>query len=168
MDAHGGARAKPFVEKAGLTIPSLADRKGKLWERFAFQVVPVQLYFDETGRLVYQSKGSAEGEVLERLDEALKQPLKPAGERVAAASTQPASPERDAAALLFDQGVAALDAGDEGKALSLWKQALAKDPGNWLIRKQVWTLEAPEVFWGGDEIDYRWQKARMAEDREDG
>lgn len=168
MDAQGGGRAKPFVEKAGLTIPSLADRKGALWERFDFQVVPLQLYFDETGRLIYQSTGGPEGELLERLDRALAEPLTPAAERVAAASSQPATRERGEVALLFERGVAALDSGDREQALALWKQALAKDPDNWLIRKQIWTLEAPEVFWGGDGIDYRWQKARMAEDRKDG
>ena len=168
MDAQGGAKAKPFVDEAKLTIDSLVDRKGSLWERFDFQVVPLQLYFDETGRLIYQSRGSAEGDVLERLDEALKQPLRPPAERVAAASTQPATAERDEAARLFEQGVVALDAGKSEDALGLWKQALSQDPENWLIRKQIWTLEAPEVFWGSDEIDYRWQKARMARDAEDG
>lgn len=168
MDAQGGSKARPFVEKAKLSIPALVDRKGTLWEHFDFQVVPLQLYFDETGRLIYKSTGSAEGEVLERLDAALKLPLKPAAERVAAASTQPATPERDEAALLFERGVAALDAGESARALEFWQQALAKDPENWLIRKQIWTLEAPEAFWGAEQIDSSWQKARMARDREDG
>ena len=168
MDALGGKKARPFVEEAKLTIPALVDRKGKLWERFDFQVVPLQLYFDETGRLIYQSTGAPKGDVLGRLDEALALPLQPVAERLAAASTRPASPERDEAAVLFERGVAAIDAGETARALALWKQALAKDPDNWLIRKQVWTLEAPEVFWGSDEIDYGWQRAKMAREREGG
>jgi len=168
MDALGGKKARPFVEKAKLTIPALVDRKGGLWEQFDFQVVPLQLYFDETGRLIYQSTGAPKGDVLERLDEALALPLQPVAERVTAASTQPASPERDEAAVLFEQGVAAIDAGETAQALALWKQALAKDPENWLIRKQIWTLEAPEAFWGSNEIDYGWQRAKMAREREGG
>ena len=103
-------------------------------------------------------------ELLARVAE-LAKPLKPAAERAAAASTQPATAERGEAASLFSQGVAALDAGKREEARALWEQALAKDPDNWLIRKQVWTLEAPEAFWSGAEIDYGWQKRRMAEKR---
>ena len=165
MDGQGAARVKPFVEQAKLTIPALVDRRGALWEAFDFRVVPLQLYFDETGRLVYRSTGAPKNEVLERLDEELAKPLKPAAERAAAASTQPATPSRDEAALLFERGVTALDGGNKDEALALWKQALAKDPDNWLIRKQVWTLENPDAFWAGDEIDYDWQKSRMARQR---
>ena len=162
MDAQGGERARPFTKKAGLSIPALVDRKGQLWERYDFQVVPLQLYFDETGRLVYRSTGAPKGDVLERLDEALKAPRVPAAERALAASEATPGTARNEAGKLFARGVKALEEGKTNSALVLWKKALAEDPDNWLIRKQIWTLESPDTFWGGSEIDYGWQKQRMA------
>lgn len=168
MDAQGPDKPRRFVEKSKLTLPALVDRKGALWELYDFKVVPVQLYFDETGRLVHRSSGAPEGEALAKLDEALKAPRKPAGELVAAASSRPASAELREAARLFERGVAALEEGRENAALALWKRALAVDPENWLIRKQIWTLENPDVFWGGEEIDHGWQARRMASERQGG
>ncbi|MEM7249725.1 MAG: tetratricopeptide repeat protein [Acidobacteriota bacterium] len=163
IDGQGAARCAPYVEKAEITFPALVDRTGELWDAYDFKVVPVQLFFDETGRLVYKSSGGPKGDVLERLDEALKQPpMSPEARAVAAASATADPPARDAAAALFARGVAALDAGRRDEALSLWQEALEQDPDNWLIRKQVWTLEAPDRFWGEAEIDYGWQKKRMA------
>ena len=164
MDAQGPEKPRRFTEKAGLTIPALVDRKGALWELYDFKVVPVQLYFDETGRLVHRSRGGPEGEVLAKLDDALKAPRRPAAELAAAASAQPSARHRSEAAELFERGVAALEEGRSNAALALWKRALARDPENWLIRKQVWTLENPGAFWGGEEIDFDWQKRRRQAD----
>ena len=38
------------------------------------------------------------------------------------------------------------------------------DPQNWLIRKQLWAIETPEVSYEGD-VDYGWQKEQIS--RED-
>ena len=33
-------------------------------------------------------------------------------------------------------------------------------PDNWLIRKQLWALETPDVFYEAD-VDYVWQKEQI-------
>lgn len=53
---------------------------------------------------------------------------------------------------------------DETKALASLRAALALDPEDFLVRKQIWCLEAPERFYEGD-VDYGWQRERMAKDR---
>jgi hypothetical protein len=39
------------------------------------------------------------------------------------------------------------------------KEAVRLDPQNWLIRKQLWAIDAPEAFYEG-EVNYDWQEAR--------
>lgn len=159
MDAQGWSRARPFVDRAGVTFRATVDREGVLWERFGFNFVPLQLYFDETGRLVYRSRGAPEGEVLERLDEALAAP-RADGAPAGGAAAMPTGEARR----LFARGVAALDEGDRAGALAAWRQALELDPENWLIRKQIWALDAPERFYEG-EIDWAWQRRRLAAEK---
>ena len=104
MDAQGWDRAAEFVQKAGVTFPAVVDREGLLWERFGFNFVPLQLFFDETGKMVYRSRGGPEEEVLARLDEALKLPVRSDDTFVARVSDD----DPDAARALFAKGVAAL------------------------------------------------------------
>jgi tetratricopeptide (TPR) repeat protein len=156
MDAQGFDRARPFVKKAGIEFPAVVDRKGDLWKHLDFNVVPLQFFFDESGRLIYSSSGGPKGEVLERLDRALAAPAADATARAAVAMAGEAAPS------LFAQGVAAFDAGELEKARELWRQALTAEPDNWLIRKQIWALDDPSRFYEGD-IDYAWQKERIQE-----
>jgi len=41
-----------------------------------------------------------------------------------------------------------------------WRKALALDPGNWIIHKQIWAVEHPEAFYEGA-VDYGWQKKEL-------
>lgn len=154
MDAQGWERSRRFVDAAGLTFPAAADRAGALWGAYGFSVVPIQLYFDETGRLVWRMIGGPKPETFARLDEELAKPRNMAPPTAFAPAAS-----RGEAQELFARGVAALEAGERRRARKLWTAALAKDPGNWLIRKQVWALDAPERFYG-ESIDAEWQRER--------
>jgi len=50
--------------------------------------------------------------------------------------------------------------GDSAGALDWWRRALARDPANFTIRKQIWRTEHPERF--SPEIDFAWQKEQLA------
>ena len=64
------------------------------------------------------------------------------------------------AGVLFSRGVAAFASGRRDEAVILWRQARALDPGNFIIRKQIWAVEHPEKFY--PQIDLEWQKERLA------
>ena len=49
--------------------------------------------------------------------------------------------------------------GWDTEALARLKEAVRLDPQNWLIRKQLWAIDAPEAFYAG-EVNYDWQEAR--------
>jgi hypothetical protein len=62
--------------------------------------------------------------------------------------------------------VAAHADGDAQRALELWRQALALDPANFLIRSQIWALEHPERFWPA--VDRDWQELQLLKEGYDG
>jgi hypothetical protein len=74
-------------------------------------------------------------------------------------ASDPIAPVGEAAAL-FARGAAALAAGHRDDALVLWRRARALDPGNFVIRKQIWAVEHPEKFY--PQIDLAWQKELLA------
>ena len=69
--------------------------------------------------------------------------------------------EHSEANALFREGQDQYRAGRIVKALALWRQGLKLNPGNYLIRKQIWAVENPERFYRGD-VDYDWQQEQMA------
>jgi hypothetical protein len=56
-----------------------------------------------------------------------------------------------------------LRVGDQEGALAAWRAALAADPDNYVVRKQIWVVEHPERFY--PTIDWTWQKAQLARER---
>ena len=46
------------------------------------------------------------------------------------------------------------------EALAEWRTAVAIDPGNFNIRKQVWAIENPERFYA-DRVDFDWQQEQL-------
>ena len=64
----------------------------------------------------------------------------------------------------FAGGVSAYAGGDRQTAISRWREALAEDPANYLIRKQIWAVQHPERFY--PEIDWDWQMQVLAQERE--
>lgn len=68
-----------------------------------------------------------------------------------------ANPE---AAARFQLGLVLLEAGKKAEAMAEWRKALALDPNNWIIHKQIWAVEHPDKFYEGG-VDYGWQKAQL-------
>jgi len=48
--------------------------------------------------------------------------------------------------------------------MDAWREAVAIEPENWIIRKQIWAIEHPERFYAG-EVDFDWQAAQITEGR---
>ena len=62
---------------------------------------------------------------------------------------------------MFREGLEHYRAGRTGEALGHWRRGLELDPGNYLIRKQIWAVENPDKFYAGD-VDYDWQREQTA------
>ncbi len=79
----------------------------------------------------------------------------------AAESADSLGAEHSEANAIFREGLDMYRAGRTGEALARWRQGLELDPGNYLIRKQIWAVENPERFYEGD-VDYDWQQEQIA------
>lgn len=60
----------------------------------------------------------------------------------------------------FGRGTALARLGRGDEAVDDWKRALACDPANFVVRKQIWAHRHPEKFW--PTIDLDWQREEMA------
>ncbi len=60
----------------------------------------------------------------------------------------------------FQLGLILLEGGKKQEAMAEWRKALALDPQNWIIHKQIWAVEHPDKFYDGG-VDYGWQKTQL-------
>ena len=118
---------------------------------------------DEAGRLVKAPFNVNVGDqkTLAMLEKWLSDPgynakllrdVKPLDKRNAQVSTE--------ASARFQLGLVLLGVGKKDEAMAEWRKALASDPKNWIIHKQIWAVEHPDKFYDGD-VDYSWQKAQL-------
>jgi len=162
VDVQGADRAKPWAEKAGAKFTTLVDQEAKLGAMFGLNYVPFSILIDEQGKIVRapqhvsvakDTHRATIAEWIEKGDEHLQKP----------ASSLP----RDAPAfadveaeLRFARAALLLRRGQTANATAELKRALARDPDNWLIRKQIWALEHPDRFYDGP-VDFGWQRAQL-------
>ena len=62
------------------------------------------------------------------------------------------------------EGRALLEAGQRDEGVAAWREALRLDPGNFTIRKQIWSVEHPDKFY--PTIDFTWQGVQLTAERE--
>ncbi len=146
-------RVIDLPEAQGVDFPILIDAENTLGEAYGFTAVPNAFVIGPDGRIRYARYGFS----IERDPDRSELLAALAGEEVhAATSTSPPNPEANR---LFKEGRKALERGDREEALGLWRRALELDPDNWIVRKQIWAVEHPELFY--PEIDTAWQKERL-------
>lgn len=154
QDAGGKERVRAVVEERQVTFPVLVDRESELGRTLGFRMVPSGFFVDAEGLIRYRRTGDfdvADPRVRWSLDRFL------AGEEI-----EPSSEEErmDSPALeLFAEGVGRYACGRPDEALTLWREALALDPDNFLIRSQIWALEHPERFYPA--VDREWQELQL-------
>ena len=79
-------------------------------------------------------------------------------------SEDPVSQAVTEATARFQLGLVLLEAGKKQEAMAEWRKALALDPENWIIHKQIWAVEHPDKFYEGD-VDYGWQQTELEREK---
>ncbi len=165
MDAAAPENARRFYDGAKAGFIRAIDRDDGLWEALDFQVVPNGIFLDENGIVRFAKFGGFEARDPEDLAAIEKliaappaAPAAPAGPPPLPASTP--TPARR----WFQRGVQAIERGDKAAAARYWRRALALDPDNLVIRKQIWALEHPDQFY--PRINFDWQRKQLADERQ--
>lgn len=157
QEAQGVERILPIAQEYGIEFPILVDQTSALARDLRMRIVPSGFLVDDRGTVRHRHLDDfdiADARVRANVEDFL------AGRPVQAG---PVDEEMDPAALeLFAEGVSAYLAGTSSEALALWRRALARDPDNFLIRSQIWTVENPERFW--PVVDRDWQELQLAKE----
>lgn len=163
LDAQGASVVRPWHDAANADFVTLIDSQNTFGTRYDLKAIPYGVMIDEAGRLV---KGPfninvADQKTLAMLEKWISDPdynakllgdIKPSGERNTQVTTE--------ASARFQLGLVLLEVGKKDEAMAEWRKALALDPQNWIIHKQIWAVEHPDKFYEGA-VDYGWQKAQL-------
>ena len=155
---------RSYVEKAGATFTTLVDRGNILSDLYGFRAIPNGFLIDEQGIVQYGRLGGFDirrPETAEAIERWLS------GQDPLPGADDPKDDLGDGhsqANALFREGLDLYRTGGTAEALGLWRRGLELDPGNYLIRKQIWAIENPDKFYNGA-VDYDWQREQTAREQ---
>ena len=163
LDAQGASVVRPWHDAAGADFVTLVDSQNVFGARYNLKAIPYGVMIDEAGRLVKApfNVNVKNRKTLAMLEKWLSEPnynvmllrdMKPSNQRTAKTNAE--------AAARFQLGLVLLEDGKKDEAMAEWRKALALDPQNWIIHKQIWAVEHPDKFYEGD-VDYGWQKTQL-------
>lgn len=154
QDVQGEERVRPVAAEHGVTFPVLVDRASVLARLLEFRVVPSGAFVDAGGLVRYRHVEDfdiADPRVRWNLERFLAgEPTEPPAQD---GTMDPDALER------FAHGVALYGEGRTDDALAVWREALALDPDNFVIRSQIWAIEHPEYFY--PTVDREWQELQL-------
>lgn len=164
IDFQGVETVRPYVEQAQATYPNVVDADNQLGLLFGFKAIPNAVFVDEAGMIRYTKFGGFDIRKAEHRQLVAHFAASPDASALAQAAEGANGFQSEDALTHFRRGLAAFQAGDAQTALTEWRQGVALEPDNWIIRKQVWAIENPERFYSG-EVDFAWQREQIAQNR---
>ena len=164
MDAQGPEKARPYVEKAGATFTTVVDEENLLGQLYGFNVIPNGFLIDERGIIRYARRGGFDLRRTETADIVDRWISGPSLNDSLEAAETALGTEHSHAIGLFRKGLELYRQGKVEEAVALWRRGVELDPGNYIIRKQIWAVENPDKFYSGA-VDYEWQREQMAQGR---
>lgn len=160
VDLQGPEKARPFHTAARAEFTTVIDEANSLAALFGFKAIPNGMLLDEQGRLAFKHFSGFDirkPETAEIVKMFLASRAMPAGIGVAASKDGLTVESMEH----FRAGLKRLKSGDTVGAAKIWREGIALEPDNWLMRKQLWALEDPDRFYAGP-IDFAWQKEQIA------
>ena len=157
MDNQGAELPRRYAEPTLGTFPMLVDADNVLGDIFGFKAIP-------NGVLV-SADGKVDALVASRFEIRQPQTRELVENWLTAADLS--LPEdsnelewSEEALKLFREAGAAVRRGEKETAIELLKRAFPLEPDNFIIRKQLWAIESPDMFYSGA-VDYGWQKEQL-------
>lgn len=167
MEHTGADAARPFVDRARTTYPTVADEQGITSSRLGFKAVPNGVLVDTDGTIRWAKYGGfsidkpEDVAVVERFTRG-----EDPGPSPSAASPYSLGPvERELVETRLRLGRVLDSTGQRDEAVREWQAALRLDPENLVIRKQIWAARYPEKF--HPTIDWDWQREQLKQERDE-
>ena len=152
---------RPYVDRAQATFTTLVDETNALGPLYGFRAVPNLFLIGSDGTIAFRELGTFN--VREPAKRALVDRWAETGEAGAAerSTAEDVGVGRAEANARFVEGRRLYGRGLIDEALAEWRRAVAIEPDNYNIRKQIWAIESPERFYA-DRVDYDWQQEQLA------
>jgi hypothetical protein len=166
-DAQGVEAARPWVEQAGATFPTVVDADNALAALYDYKLIPNGIFLDERGIIRYRKCGGFNASnpddvaAIRRLIDGEVEQIDPDS---AAAPYHLDAEGRALVEARMREGARQFARGLTAGAIAAWTAALHLDPQNLTIRKQIWMASYPERF--HPTIDFAWQQGQLARERE--
>lgn len=166
-DIGGAEAARPWHEAAGATFTTVVDSENRLGRLLDYKIIPNGIFLDAEGRLVgkWLAFNVANPECIEAVEAFRAGRLTPFEAGPDGTRSELTPVERELYETRVRLGAALAAAGRTGEAILEWQKALIMDPGNFVLRKQIWRLRFPERFL--PTIDFDWQKEQLNREREE-
>lgn len=148
-----------------MSVTTLVDPRNELGRTFGYRAIPNGFAFGTDGGLIgskvpgFDIRDAASRDLLEGW---LATSSGRGSDREQPVGAQPAAAALD----LFAEGSRLMREGQRSAGLAAWLRAFQEDPGNFVIRKQIWRALYPDRF--GEPIDLDWQKEQMARENSEG
>ena len=165
-DTQGADAARPWVERANATFPVAVDAENKLGALLGYTVVPTGVFVDEQGIVRHLQAGdfsARDDDTIARVDRFLADNAYVLAELKVQSNNRLEPLEQELVDAKVRLASEFLARGQQEEALDALDRALELDAGNYLIRKQRWTIRNPERF--QPTIDWDWQKEELARER---
>jgi hypothetical protein len=161
IDAQGGDKARPYVERASATFTTVVDEENLLSRLYGFKAIPNGLLIDECGVIRYKEFGGFDireartADLLERWARG-----GPWDAPALSAEDEAVTADHARSMMHFQEGLELYRAGRASEAMARWREGVRISPENWVIRKQIWAVEHPDRFYGPS-VDYDWQREQV-------
>ena len=161
IDAQGGDKARPYVERASATFTTVVDEENLLSRLYGFKAIPNGLLIDEDGVIRYREFGAFDIRKVETAGLLERWALGASLDAPALGAEDGAVTDDHARSMeYFQDGLALYRAGQVMEAMARWREGVRISPENWVIRKQIWAVEHPDRFYEGS-VDYGWQREQV-------
>lgn len=163
VDAAGPEAARPFHEAAGARFPTLVDAHNELGSFLGAQLIPNGLLVNGDGEILWSKIG---GFTIDRPEDVatvsrwLHDEALPPGQILVADALR-----AELMSTHLRLGSVLLSHGDKDGAVKEMRRALALEPDNFIVRKQIWMIRFPDKF--HPVIDFAWQKQQLAMEKAD-
>ena len=151
---------------AGCDFATVIDAQGEMARLFGMKMVPNGVMVDETGVIRWTKFGGFSVENPDDVEVVRRFAMgaDPGPSPETGDAYQLGAMERELVATKVRLGRMLLEVGRREAAVAEWRGALRTDPGNFTVRKQVWSAEHPEKFY--PTIDFAWQAVQLEAERE--
>ena len=161
MDAQGGEKAGPYVEKAKAQFVTVVDEENLLGQLYGFKAIPNGFFIEADGTVAYKELGTfniLKSKTASLVEEWVRSAIVDGGNEGSEGSLGPEHLESNA---YFRAGMRLYREGKMEEAIAHWRKGVELEPDNYIIRKQIWAVQNPSKFYAG-EVDYNWQAEQLA------